>query len=412
MRLVLPARAVSYFGDALTLVVLALKIAESDQPVRMTVMLIAFSLPLFALSSVAGRLVDEHDSRRLLVGAGCLQVLASLGLVLSTSFAAMVGCVVLLQVGQAVTGPSWSALVPRIVGDALVGPAVGLQQSLAATAGLAGAAVGGVLYDVLGYAGTLAFDTATFALLVAVAATVRTRRGRRYDLVSTASAGGSGGSGAPAGAHDEPRSGLTLIRRDALLRLLVPALWLFILSAEATNVVEIFLIRGDLGASAAGYGATMAAFMLGSIAGPALAGRVVGDRARVSWTAACAGAMGALTVAIGLSPTIAVALPLFVVVGVCGGALNALVSILIVTRTPERVRGRVLSTVNGTARGFSVLAMVTGGLCGQLVGARSTFVGCGLVSVLAAVVVMRCRSGAGAGAPTGDPVAGTATMGV
>ncbi|MEJ7774680.1 MAG: hypothetical protein WKF72_07685, partial [Nocardioidaceae bacterium] len=70
MRLVLPARALSFFGDSIAFVVLSLRISESEQPALMTLLFIAFALPLFALSGVAGRLVDEHDSRRLLVGAG------------------------------------------------------------------------------------------------------------------------------------------------------------------------------------------------------------------------------------------------------------------------------------------------------------------------------------------------------
>lgn len=87
-------------------------------------------------------------------------------------------------------------------------------------------------------------------------------------------------------------SGRHFILRDGLLRLLAPALWLFVPSAEATNVVEVFLITDDLGSSAGMYGVAMAAFMLGQISGPLLAGRVVGDAARISWTALSAAAIG------------------------------------------------------------------------------------------------------------------------
>lgn len=180
-RLVMPARAVSFLGDAITLIVLALKIAETDQPLRITVVYAAFALPLFALAPWAGRIVDEYDSRLVLVLAGSLQVVGSLGLVLAPTFGAIVGAVLVLQIGQSVTQPAWSALVPRIVGDDLVGKAMGLQQSLTAAAGLAGAAVGGALYAALGYRDAILCDTVTFALLVVVGGLVRTRRGRRYD---------------------------------------------------------------------------------------------------------------------------------------------------------------------------------------------------------------------------------------
>ncbi len=387
MRLVLPARAISFFGDSLALVVLSLQVAKSDQPMLMTVLFIAFSLPLFALAPIAGRIVDEHDSRQLLVAAGAVQVIASLGLVWGPNFATIVVFVLLLQVGQSITGPTWAAVVPRIVGDALVGNAVGLQQSLSALAGLAGAAVGGVLFDVLGYHVTLLIDTTTFALLVVVGAAVRTRRGRRYDDRANSDADHT------ARDRDVRLTGRQYIFTDGLLKLLVPALWLFIVALEATNVVEIFLITDDLGASATVYGVTMAAMMLGQIVGPVLAGRIAADVRRVVWTGACAGALGVLVTTIGLSPSVWLVIPLTTVCGVAGGALNALIFTLVVTRSPEHMRGRVLATLNGTARGFSVLAMVLGGLSGQWLGARATFVVCGVLALLVAGLVVRSKAG-------------------
>ncbi len=386
MRVVLPARAVSYFGDSVAFVVLSLEIAKSDRPALMTLLFVAFSLPLFALSSVAGRLVDEHDSRHLLVAAGSVQVVASLGLVWGPNVWAIVGFVLLLQVGQSVTGPTWASLVPRIVGEGQVGKAIGLQQSLSSLAGLGGAAVGGVLYAALGYHATLLVDTTTFAVLVVAGAVVRTRRGRRYDTER-----GLGDEAARL--VDASVSGRSAIFGDSLLRLLVPALWLFIVVLEATNVVEVFLVTGDLHASASLYGLVMAAMMLGQIVGPVLAGRVSEDLGRVSWAGYSAAAIGVLVAVIGVSPTIWLVLPLFAVTGVAAGALNALVSTMIVTRPPEHLRGRVLATLNGTARGFSVLAMVLGGVAGQFLGARTTFVVCGVLGVLTAVVLFRSRRG-------------------
>src|SRR4051812_35114561 len=155
MWLVVPARALSYLGDSVAFVILLLRVADSEQPAQITVLLAAFSLPLFAMAPLAGRVVDEFDSRHVLGVAGSVQALASLGLAFSGSFAAMVGFVLVLQTAQSITGPAWTAVVPRIVGPDLIGRAVGLQQSLAGVSGLAGAAMGGVLYDMVGYMGTM-----------------------------------------------------------------------------------------------------------------------------------------------------------------------------------------------------------------------------------------------------------------
>jgi MFS family permease len=127
--------------------------------------------------------------------------------------------------------------------------------------------------------------------------------------------------------------------------------------------------------------------------GPLLAGQVSSDVHRVVWTGTCAGTLGVLVTGIGLSPTVWLVIPLFVVCGIAAGALNALINTMIVTRSPEHMRGRVLSTLTGTARGFSVLAMVLGGLSGQWIGARGTFVVCGMLSVLVAALVVRSKAG-------------------
>jgi MFS family permease len=402
MWLVIPARALSYLGDAVALVLLLLKVAELQRPILITVLLAAFSLPLFAMAPVAGRIVDEFDSRQVLVLAGSVQALASLGLALAGSFAAMVGCVLVLQTAQSLTGPAWSALVPRIVGPELVGRAVGLQQSLASVSGLAGAAIGGVLYDLVGYTQTMLIDTATFVVLVIASALVQTRRGRRRDartgLADTGNAGGERVNSA--------KGGVSIIRGDELLRVVVPALCLFVLSIEAINVVEVFLVRDDLGGTAADYGLISAAFMLGQIVGPLVAGRARDDRVRVVGTTAAATLIGVAIAAIGLSPELWIVYPLYAIAGVGGGAINGYLSTLVLTRSAERERGRVLAVVVGGSHGCSVLSMVLGGLVGQLLGARTTFVICGALSGLVALIVLRARSAAGTRvSPTPIPAA-------
>jgi MFS family permease len=238
----------------------------------------------------------------------------------------------------------------------------------------------------VGYHASLLIDTCTFALLVVVGALVRTRRGRRYD---------AGTSSAPVATAREEGSitGRSVIAGDPLLRLLVPALYLVVLALEAPNVVEVFLITDVFGASAAVYGLVTASFLLGEIVGPLLAARISAEASRLVGAAASAGVVGALIMAIGLSPSVWIVLALFAGCGVAGGMLNALIGTLVVTRTPDHVRGRVLATVTGTARGFSVLAMAIGGLGGQFLGARATFVICGVLGVLAAAMVLRSHRG-------------------
>jgi MFS family permease len=405
MRIVVPARAISFLGDSITFVVLLLRVSEADQPLRLTALLAAFSLPLFAMTPIAGRIVDEFDSRTVLVVAGAVQAAASLALALSPSFAALLAAMVVLQTGQSITAPAWSALVPRIVGNDLVGRAVGIQQSLAGLTGLAGAAVAGLLYDRVGYTRTLLIDTATFAALVAVAAAVRTRRGRRHDLRTAAR-----GAGLPDLDASPTRAlgGLAIIRADTVLRIVIPALCLFVLGIESINVVEVFLVRDDLGGSATAYGLISAAWMLGQAVGPMLGGRVADDAARIRVTAVSAAAIGILVAGIGLSPSLPPMFPLYAAAGLAAGVLNACLSALVVTRTPDAARGRVIAVLVGATRGCSTVAIVVGGVLGSLLGARTTFVICGAVAGLVALLALRAR--AAAAVDVSPPTSIAATM--
>jgi predicted MFS family arabinose efflux permease len=75
--------------------------------------------------------------------------------------------------------------------------------------------------------------------------------------------------------------------------------------------------------------------------------------------------------------------------------VNAAVSTLIVTRSAETVRGRVVAALNGTARACSLFALVLGGFLGALIGTRMTFVAsgaaCAVAAVAAAVLVLRVK---------------------
>jgi MFS family permease len=94
------------------------------------------------------------------------------------------------------------------------------------------------------------------------------------------------------------------------------------------------------------------------------------------------------------------------VCGLAAGLLNAVTGALVVTRTPEQVRGRVLAGLNGSARAFSVGALVVGGAAGHWLGARGTYllagVGCVVVSALLVPAAGRARTAVPSGAPAGN----------
>ncbi|HET6298016.1 MAG TPA: MFS transporter [Kribbella sp.] len=378
VRLVLPARAVSYAGDSIALVALMLRVSENGGPGAITALLLAFAVPTVVMIPFAGRIVDGYDSRKVLVWASVLQAAAGVGLAFCHGLAATLALVCVLQLGQAVAGPAWGALIPRIVGEEFVGKTTGTSQALIGVATLAGSALGGLLVGWAGDRGALLVDASTFVGLAVVARLVRTRRSPERGAVRERGA---------------LTAGLRSMFGDPLLRILVPALWVFVLAGEAVNVVEVFLITDELGLSSSGYGGVLAAQGAGAIVGAWFTGRLRNDSARSRAVLAGTAAIGASCILMGVAGNVVTLVIGAVSVGFGGGMLNAATSTLVVTRSAEAVRGRVIAALSGTARAASLLALLLGGLVGALLGPRMTFVtagsGMAMMTVVTAVLLIR-----------------------
>jgi MFS family permease len=328
---------------------------------------------------LAGQVSDRFDSRRVLLASTSVELLACAGLALVDGLAATVALVVLLQLGQAVSNPTWGALLPRIVGDEDMGRVSALQQGLLAATGVVGATAGGLLVGAWGVPAALWVDAASFTGLLLAAALVRTRRGGRHSVVEPA---------LPARAERaraRALDGLRLMRRDRLLWVTFVWMMPFVVVLEGVNVAEVFLVRDDLHASATGFGVVQAVFGAGAVLGSWLAGRAASDAARVRVLLVGFAGTALGVGAAGLAPSLVVLAAVFAMVGVANAAANAASGPLYAVRPPERDRGKVLAAVSGVSRASSVVAMGLGALGGAVLGARGTFV---VGSVLAVAVTV------------------------
>ena len=169
----------------------------------------------------------------------------------------------MLEAAIAVSTPTWSALLPRIVGEEDTPRALGSMQATLMLAQLAGPALGGILVGAGGLAASFWTAAACYGLLALGARLIRTRR-------------------APSALHDAatPRllDGLRLLNRDKLMWALLVGTMFVVLAAEAINVLEVFLARVALGASPAEYGFLAAAMGAGMVGGSLAAGRITTER--------------------------------------------------------------------------------------------------------------------------------------
>ena len=390
LRLVIPARTVSLVGDALAMIALILRVHDQGGGTTgIALLMVAFALPTVLAMGFAGHIADRFDSRAVLLISTAVQTLACAGLASFESHWSTYAFVVLLQCGQAVANPTWGALTPRIVGDEDMGRVISLQQSLIAVTGIVGAALAGLLVGTHGTSTALWVDCATFGAVLLAAGLVRTRRGgcheasERYAVPVAA---------AREVARARTLDGLRILKRDRLVWLIFSWTIPFIIVLEGVNVVEVFLVRDDLGANATAYGLLEAFFGAGAIAGSWAAGRLITDAARVRGV--LIGLTGtALSIGLaGIAPSVAVLALCLVLLGTFNGGANAAIGPLYVLRPADADRGKVLAAINGVSRAGSVVALGLGGLVGGWLGPRATFVGgaaCALVVVAGLARLLR-----------------------
>ena len=352
LRIVAPARALSFLGDEVALFALLLRLHDSGHGESGVALLFLVSaIPTIVAAPWAGRLVDRTDSRRLLAACGVLQALACLALAATSSLVAMLALVAALQTVQAAAGPGWQALVPSIVRQDDVARSFGVLQSLTFVAGVGGPALAGWLVATHGTSAALRLDAATFAVLTLAALAVRTRRGRERR---------------PGAAEPGPFDGLRLLRADVVLWPLLIAMVVFVMAGESTNVVEVFLVRDVLGASPMVFGALGATFAVGAAAGALLGGRVRQIPQQVDVLLLAFLVTSLTMVAAGLVTQLVAWAVLWTLVGVAVGALQALCGALLAERAPAESRGQVFATAAASTRAASLVATALGGAVGTL----------------------------------------------
>lgn len=317
----------------------------------------------------------------MLVCATVAQACCCIPLIFTQNTAAMIVLVALLGAGAAISQATWQALIPRVVGEDNIAAATAAQQTSFTVASIVAPAVAGLLSGAFGTGVPLAVNAVTFGVLTVAAAAVRTRR-----------------TGIPRAAAKQERGGWAVLRADPLLAPLVAGLVAFVLLAMMLNVVTVFLVRSTLHAGAGWYGLLEATWMLGVVAGAVASGRIGADAGRARAVLAGAALMSLAFAGYGLAPVVAALVPLSILGGVGNGLVNVCVATLVMTRSEERVRGRVSAALGAAANGASVASLVVGGGLAAVLDPRQVFL---LAAVLAgavtAVTAVRVRGRDSAG---------------
>lgn len=370
----LTGRMVSTFGDGVALVALTLRLqADGAHPYEVGLMLAGGVVPQLLLAQPIGRLVDSHDSRRLLVAGGLVEVAATIPLIFLHSVGPIVALVAVLGAASSLTGATWSALIPRVVGEDHIAEAVSTQQSLSVLALVAAPAVGGLLAGAFGTGLPVALDAASFVVVTVSAALVRTRRVPK-----------------PTPTHDRAsalRSGFAIVRADRVLAPLLVGVALVVLLVGMVDVVLVYLVRETLHAGGVWYGVTEASWMVGMVGGAVGTGQVGTESGRVRATIAGAAVACAGVAAFAVAPAVWILVPISVLGGIGNGYAGTCLSTLLLSRTPDSARGRVSAAANAVFGGAQGVSLLLGGAVAVVLSPRAIYAVAGLLGLAAAGVL-------------------------
>ncbi len=260
-RLLWSAMCVSLLGDGAFFVAMAWQVYTlSNEPTALGVVGIAMTIPTIVFLLIGGVVSDRFDRRRVMICADAARGFAvgTMAILALTGALELWHIVVLVAVygaGQAFFAPAFDAIVPQVLGPEELGQANALDQVVRPLAlRLAGPAIGGVVVSVVGGGAAFALDAATFA----VSALFLSLMAARPAVARVAHSGAS--------VFADLKEGFAYVRAHAWLwATFAAAAVAYLLFMGPTEVLVPFIVRNELGGSAADLGLIFAAGGLGSI---------------------------------------------------------------------------------------------------------------------------------------------------
>lgn len=370
-RLTLAAGGLVTSALGLTSVAAMLRVHDSGAgPVATAGLLLCLSVPAILLMGLAGSLSDRYDSRLLLVVGTLAQAVALAGLVLLHDLPSTFVLIAASSTAASLAAPVWTAILPSLAGEERTGVLVSAQQGIRAVTFPAGAALAGMLVDLAGDGAAFAAAALLLLAAAALAALIRVRRGDGDETSSAVSL--------------LPLSALQALKGHPVAYVLVLSVLPFVVAAEAVNPAEVFLVRDILDASAAQFGLAAAATGAGTVLGSFAAGALTRPQRRLPLTVISLLLTGAIQAGQGIAPDYLTYLVLSLAVGIVLGLANALIFVVILDGTPDRVRGRVIALVVGLSRTAAIGATALGGILATTLGPRPTYIAAGALGLLTA----------------------------
>ncbi|MEH0985558.1 MFS transporter [Micromonospora sp. CPCC 205556] len=374
------ATLLSGIGNGVAIVALPWLVLErTGSATAAGVVAAATALPLLLSSLISGTVVDLLGRRRTALVSDSLSAVSVAAIpVVDALLGLNLGWIVGLAVLGAVFDPAGltarETLLPAAAQAAgwRIERANGVHEAVWGVAFLVGPGVGGVLIATMGPGPTFWVTAVGFALAVLLVAAVRVPGAGRPERP-------------PAGLWRGTAEGLRFVWRDPLLRaiaLITMALVALYLPVEGVLLPAFFVAQGE----PARLGVVLMAMSAGSVVG-ALASGAAGRRVRRRTLMAVALVVtGAALLGLAFLPPYPAMLGFAVVIGLAYGPVNPLSNYAMQTRTPERLRGRVVGVMTSFAYAAGPAGYLLAGPLVEWLGLRSAFLVLAAALLLAAVI--------------------------
>jgi Transmembrane secretion effector len=360
--------AVSLLGDGIYLVAIAWQVYDiSNAPTALSLVGVAWTLPMVLFLLIGGVLADRFERRRLLIASDIVRglAIAGIGAISLTGGIELWHVAVLVAVygvGQALFAPAYDATIPEILPRPLLVQANSLYELTEPIAyRFAGPAVGGVLVATLGPGAAFLADGATFAFSALCVSLMSSRGGVREEA--------AGFSQMRADIGDS----IAFVRSQTWLwATLVNAALVLLLFMGPFEVLLPYVVRNEFGGGAEALGLVFAAAGVGAIASSlVLAQRGLPKRQvlwmYVGWTVAI-GSLAGYALATATWQAMAIA--------VVEGAFLAVAGVtwvtLIQTRVPNELLGRVSSLDWLVSFGLTPVSFALAGPAAEAFGVETT----------------------------------------
>ena len=322
-------------------------------PIWVSLVGAATALPMFLFALPAGALADIVDRRKLLIVAqifmlAVMVVLCALTVMGAVTPITLLILIFVLEAGSAFETPAFLAVLPQLVPKNELGPALALNGLGINISRVIGPALGGLVIGLAGVGATFLINALTFFAVIFAYASWRPPAHTSHLPAERFTAA--------------IRSGWRFTREAPALKATLVHAGTFFLFASAYWALLPLIARDQLRGGAHVYGMLFGAIGAGAVAGalvlPAIRGRLSPDRLVLGGGLVTAAA----TAALAATHTLALAMPIMLVIGAAWLAVMSSLMVAAQVALPEWVKARGLAVTQMVFNGGLMFGSVLWGV--------------------------------------------------